>query len=104
MELPFQKSLVEVTKECPELLKKPLTEVSFEYGGMEIGSLIIRLRPVSDMSWKKLQDQCDSGEIKEIIQYVYQNEEMFDKLEEGLYSIYVEIYKECLLEQKTGES
>ena len=78
-----------------DLRIKALKEIPFEVENMEIGSIVIRLRPVSKDSWHTFEEKCLSGDIKHFIASIYDSE----KLDEGRYEIDVKIYQELCIDK-----
>ena len=64
----------------------------FDVEAVNKGSIVIQLSPQTPDSWKRLEENCLSGKIKDFIPKVYDNADIYDMLKEGEYSLQFTIY------------
>ena len=67
-------------------------DLDFDLDTVNKGSIIIQLRPRSAESWKKLENNCLTGKIKDFIPKVYKNEAIHELLKDGEYRLKFTIY------------
>ena len=67
-------------------------DLDFDLDTVNKGSIIIQLKPKSAESWKKLENNCLTGKIKDFIPKVYKNEAIHDLLKDGEYRLKFTIY------------
>ena len=74
----------------------------FDVDEINNGSIVLKLRPKEAASWKKLEENCRSGKIKDFIPTVYNNKDVRDQLQDGEYSLKFTIYALPVPPDKNG--
>ncbi len=69
-----------------------LSVTGFDVENVNKGSIVIQLSPKSQDSWRRLEENCTSGKIKDFIPVVYNNDAIQDMLQEGVYRLQFTIY------------
>ena len=81
-----------IAKSASRLKQDVAEDLDFDLDTVNKGSIIIQLKPKSAESWKKLENNCLTGKIKDFIPKVYKNEAIHDLLKDGEYRLKFTIY------------
>ena len=84
--------MASIQKSASKLKNAAAEDLDFDLDAVNKGSIIIQLKPRSAESWKKLEDNCLSGKIKDFIPNVYKNEAIQELLKDGEYRLRFTIY------------
>ena len=81
-----------IAKSASRLKQGAAEDLDFDLDTVNKGSIIIQLKPKSAESWKKLENNCLTGKIKDFIPKVYKDEAIYDLLKDGEYRLKFTIY------------